>query len=148
MRLRTLVSMFVPLSILACGSSESITSVPIEQTTFASSLGVNLSASTKTSDGLYYRDVVVGTGATIAAGTKLTSVKYSGALADGSVFDAGTLPGFTVPGNLIPGFNEGLLGMKVGGTRQLIIPPVLGYGAAGNGPIPPNAVIVFTVQPL
>ena len=149
MRLRSFLLALLPLTLSACLSDSTTKTnyplVPIESTTFASSLGVNLTASTKTASGLYYRDITVGTGATIAAGQTL-NVKYSGALANGSVFDAGTYS-FTIPGNVIQGWNEGLLGMKVGGSRQLIIPPSLGYGANGSGPIPPNAVLVFTVQP-
>ena len=150
MRLRALFSVLVPFAVSACGASydTSVPTVPavsIEQTTFAASLGVSLATSTKTATGLYYRDIVVGTGATIVAGSKL-NVKYSGALANGTVFDAGTFA-FTIPGQVIQGWNEGLLGMKVGGSRQLIIPSSLGYGAQGSGPIPPNAVLVFTVQP-
>jgi len=135
------------LPVAACNSaSEPTTAVPIESTTFATSLGVNLAASTKTPTGLYFRDIRVGTGTTIAAGQRL-NVKYSGALANGTVFDAGTFA-FTIPGQVIEGWNQGLLGMKVGGSRQLIIPPALGYGQNGSGPIPPNAVLVFTVEPL
>ena len=117
-----------------------------ESTTFAASLNVNLATSTKTASGLYYRDITVGTGKTVTAGDSL-NVKYSGALANGQIFDSGTY-GFKIPGQVIQGWNEGLLGVKVGGTRQLIIPPSLGYGSSGSGPIPPNAVLVFTVQPL
>ena len=149
MRLRSLLVALLPVAFAACLSDATTTTnfplVPIESTTFATSLNVSLAASTKTASGLYYRDLRVGTGVTIVAGQKL-SVKYSGALANGSVFDSGTY-GFTIPGQVIQGWNEGLLGMKVGGSRQLIIPPSLGYGATGSGPIPPNAVLVFTVEP-
>ena len=149
MRLRPFLLALLPLALSACLGDSSTTSdyplVPIESTTFATSLGVNLAASTKTASGLYYRDITIGTGATIVAGTAL-NVKYSGALANGSVFDSGTYP-FTIPGQVIQGWNEGLLGMKIGGSRQLIIPPSLGYGANGSRSIPPNAVLVFTVQP-
>ena len=149
MRLRPLHFALLPIAFVAClGDATTTTTlaVSIESTTFASSLGVNLANSTKTASGLYYRDIRVGTGTTIGAG-QLLNVKYSGALANGTVFDAGTYA-FTIPGNVIQGWNEGLLGMKVGGSRQLIIPPSLGYGATGSGPIPPNAVLVFTVEPL
>ena len=149
MRLRPFLLALLPLALSACLGDSSTTTdyplVPIESTTFATSLGVNLAASTKTASGLYYRDITLGTGATIVAGTAL-NVKYSGALANGTVFDSGTYP-FTIPGQVIQGWNEGLLGMKIGGSRQLIIPPSLGYGANGSRSIPPNAVLVFTVQP-
>ena len=94
---------------------------------------------------MYYRDIRVGTGKTIAAGDSLT-VKYTGSFANGTVFDAGTY-GFTIPGQIIQGWNEGLLGMNVGGSRQLIIPPSLGYGQYDYNGIPGNSVLVFTVEP-
>ena len=150
MRLRPYLLALLPIALASCLGDNITTvdtaAVPIESTTFAASLGVNLSASTKTPSGLYFRDIRAGTGATIGAGQRL-NVKYSGALANGSVFDAGTFA-FTIPGQVIQGWNEGLLGMRIGGSRQLIIPPSLGYGAQGSGPIPPNAVLVFTVEPL
>ena len=150
MRLRHLAVALFPLAFAACGSDASTANyplVPIESTTFAPSLNVNLASSIKTASGLYYKDLSVGTGATIVSGMAI-NVKYSGALANGTVFDAGTYP-FTIPGQVIQGWNEGLLGMKVGGVRQLIIPPSLGYGASGSYPvIPPNAVLVFSVNPI
>ena len=95
------------------------------------------------------RDVVVGNGATAIAG-HLIGVHYSGSLANGTIFDANgtnaTPLSFTLgQGQVIAGWDEGIVGMQVGGTRQLVIPPSLGYGPSGNGPIPGNAVLVFTV---
>ena len=145
-RLTTTAALLLPLAAACNSSSEPSVAVPLESTTFAPSLGVNLASSTKTPSGLYFRDIRIGTGTTIAAGQRL-NVKYTGALANGTVFDAGTYP-FTIPGQVIAGWDEGLLGMKVGGSRQLIIPPSLGYGAVGQGAIPPHAVLVFTVEPL
>ncbi len=145
-----LVAFALLLTAASCGGDSSTNSnyplVPIESTTFASSLGVDLAASTKTPSGLYYRDLRVGFGATLAAGTRVTA-KYSGALANGTPFDAGTYPFTLGAGQVIQGWDIGLVGMKVGGNRQLIIPSTLGYGATGSGPIPPNAVLVFTVEP-
>lgn len=149
MRIRPFLLALLPIAFAGCLGDTSTgvinPEVPIESTTFASSLGVNLAASTKTADGMYYRDIRVGTGKTIAAGDSLT-VKYTGSFANGTVFNAGTY-GFTIPGQVIQGWNEGLLGMNVGGSRQLIIPPSLGYGQYDYNGIPGNSVLVFTVEP-
>jgi FKBP-type peptidyl-prolyl cis-trans isomerase len=100
---------------------------------------------------LQYIDVKTGTGAAVKAGDKVT-VGYTGWLANGTKFDSSAdHPGqpfsFTVgQGQVIPGWDKGLIGMKVGGERRLIIPPSLGYGAQGAGStIPPNATLVFDV---
>lgn len=156
MRLRRLTVALLPLAFAAClegtdYSTNPFPNVPIEQTTFAAGLNVNLATSTKTASGLYYRDLTLGGGAT-AGTTSLVSTYYVGYLADGSKFGELASPStpfsFTLnatPSQVIAGWNEGIVGMKVGGIRQLIIPPSLGYGANGSGPIPPNAVLVFTV---
>ena len=156
MRLRRLSVALLPLVLAAClegtDYSTNVTpAVPIEQTTFAATLNVDLSKSTKTATGLYIRDLTVGTG-TVATSSSLVSVYYAGYLANGELFDSRTSPSspFSVQlgpnANIIQGWKEGLVGMKAGGVRQLIIPPELAYGAAGSGPIPPNAVLVFTVE--
>ena len=133
----------------ACGSTEP-GSIPIEQTKFADTLHVDLARSTKLVSGMYVRDSVVGTGAVAAAGITV-GVRYVGYLANGSIFDQNPAPKslFTFKlgsGAVIPGFDIGIQGMKVGGRRQLIIPPELGYGASGAGSIPPYAVLVFVVD--
>jgi FKBP-type peptidyl-prolyl cis-trans isomerase len=122
----------------------------IESTTFTPSLGVDLASSTRTGSGLYIRDLVVGTGATAVTGATL-KVHYTGALPGGFVFDdnvVGDAPFSFVLGTgaVIKGWDEGLVGMKVGGKRQLVIPARLGYGVTGNGVIPPNSILVFTVE--
>ena len=96
-------------------------------------------------------DVVLGTGTAAATG-KTATVTYTGWLysdtaADhkGTQFDAGTFS-FTLGQNqVIAGFEQGVLGMKVGGKRTLLIPSSMGYGASGQGSIPPNAGLVFDV---
>jgi FKBP-type peptidyl-prolyl cis-trans isomerase FkpA len=151
MRIRPLFFGLLTLSFAAClgdaTTNPTYPLVPIESTTFATSLGVDLAHSTKTASGLYYRDIRVGTGKTIAAGPDSISIKYVGAFANGVVFDQGTFK-TAIPGQVIEGWNEGLIGMKVGGSRQLIIPSSLGYGPNGFRSIPPNATLVFTVEPL
>ena len=101
---------------------------------------------------LSIKDEVVGTGAVAAAGDSVT-VNYVGALTDGTVFDASAnhgTTGFTFTlgaGQVIKGWDEGIVGMKVGGKRTLIIPASLAYGdqAIGNV-IPANATLVFEVE--
>jgi peptidylprolyl isomerase len=107
---------------------------------------------TTTASGLKYIDEVVGTGAAPKAGQQVT-VHYTGTLTDGSKFDSSrdrSQP-FTFvigQGQVIKGWDEGVLTMKIGGKRHLIIPPSLGYGArgAGGGLIPPNATLIFDVE--
>ncbi len=99
---------------------------------------------------LQINDVQPGTGATAEAGDTVT-VEYVGALTNGSVFDASENHGqpftFTLgAGSVIQGWEQGIVGMKEGGQRVLIIPPQLGYGPTGNGPIPGNATLLFQVQ--
>lgn len=99
-------------------------------------------------------DEVVGTGAAVKTGDTIV-VKYVGSLPNGTVFDASdrhaeTKNGFAFTIGVDPvikGWQQGLLGMQVGGKRQLIIPPDLAYGAQGAGStIPPNATLIFEVQ--
>ena len=97
-------------------------------------------------------DVAVGTGAAVKQGDTV-NVLYSGSLDNGTVFDASSKHGnqpfsFTVGGGqVIQGWDLGLVGMKVGGKRDLVIPPELGYGAQGaGGAIPPNATLHFAIQ--
>jgi FKBP-type peptidyl-prolyl cis-trans isomerase FkpA len=153
MRFSRALSLLAPLAFVACLNGTEPTdypNIPIESTSFASNLNVNLATSTKTSSGLYYRDIQVGTGNTAAVGDNV-SVYYQGNLSNGQTFDQRIPPNtpFTFklgePG-FITGWTEGITGMKVGTIRQIIIPPALAYGAAGNYPaIPPNAVLVFHI---
>jgi FKBP-type peptidyl-prolyl cis-trans isomerase len=104
-----------------------------------------------TPTGLVYVDEVVGTG-NVAKPGQTVSVHYTGWLTDGQKFDSSLDRGqpfqFALgQGQVIRGWDEGVSGMKVGGKRKLIIPPNLGYGAAGaGGLIPPNAKLIFEVQ--
>lgn len=119
----------------------------IEETTFAEALMVDLAASQQLPSGMYIRDQLEGTGSVAANGNTLT-MRYTGWLANGTQFDSNQGRGFQFvlgEGVVIAGWDLGVKGMKTGGKRQLIIPPALGYGASGSGPIPPNAILVFDV---
>jgi len=105
----------------------------------------------KTASGLQYWDIRVGTGALAKDGSHV-KVHYTGWLTTGKKFDSSVDAhqpfSFTIgTGEVIKGWDEGVAGMKVGGKRQLRIPPELGYGATGSSPvIPPNATLIFDVQ--
>jgi FKBP-type peptidyl-prolyl cis-trans isomerase FkpA len=139
---RVLVVLVLALTVAACGGDDDSTPT-----------------GPSTPRGEYSQtDLVVGTG-TEATNGRLVSVNYTGWLynptgADGkgTQFDSSLLPGrtplsWTLGSNqVISGFNRGTLGMRVGGRRRVVIPPELAYGASGNGPIGPNATLVFEIE--
>ncbi|MCK4903360.1 MAG: FKBP-type peptidyl-prolyl cis-trans isomerase [Candidatus Marinimicrobia bacterium] len=106
----------------------------------------------KMKSGLIIVDNVVGEGLE-AEKFDILTVNYTGKLEDGTVFDSSKNPGrdpfrFTVgTGQVIQGWEEGFIGMKIGGTRMLTIPPEMGYGVRGAGDvIPPNATLIFEIE--
>ena len=108
--------------------------------------------SAETTTQLQVTDITIGTGAAAAAGDTVT-VNYVGSLTDGTVFDASAnhgTTGFTFnlgAGQVIKGWDEGIVGMKKGGKRKLIIPASLAYGSQAVGDvIPANATLVFEVE--
>lgn len=103
-----------------------------------------------TPSGLKYLDMVEGSGEAPQAGQTVT-VHYTGTLENGSKFDSSRDRGNPFKfklggGQVIKGWDEGIASMKVGGRRQLVIPPELGYGSRGIGPIPPNSTLIFDVE--
>lgn len=116
--------------------------------------GCSSSSTSPTSSAPYSQtDLTVGTGATAASGNRVT-VSYTGWLYDstqpngkGKQFE--TNPSFSFllgTGAVIKGWDQGVVGMKVGGQRRLVIPPELAYGSSGAGnSIPPNATILFEI---
>ncbi len=105
---------------------------------------------TETESGLRYYDIVVGDGDTAETGSAVT-VNYTGWLTNNIKFDSSLDTGVPFPfvlgeGAVIPGWEEGVVGMRVGGKRQLIIPAELGYGEFGSGRIPAGATLIFEVE--
>lgn len=110
--------------------------------------------STKQPDGLQYGDISVGCGQVVKTGDTV-NVMYTGWLSNGTQFDTsrqsgrGPFPVTLGQHQVITGWEEGIPGMRVGGKRRLVIPPALGYGAAGQPPtIPANSTLVFDVEVL
>ena len=132
------------LSAVACGGGDS-------SSTPGSTLGPS-SNNTLTTQ-LTVVDVALGTGAVANSGTRIT-VSYSGFLYDsngfenkGRQFDSSSAFTFTLgAGQVIKGWDQGVIGMRVGGLRRLIIPPSLGYGNQAVGTIPANSTLVFDVR--
>lgn len=167
---RLLVSIALVASlvlVIACGGNEEKTTAPsVTPKAAATQPSVTPKASatqtgggpppvsaepTVTASGLKMIEIEAGTGDEAQKG-KTVSVHYTGWLADGTKFDSSLDRGQTLSfvlgaGQMIPGFDEGVVGMKVGGERRLIIPPDLAYGAQGRPPrIPANAELTFDVQ--
>lgn len=120
--------------------------------TYASSLGVDIGTMTRTSSGLYFKDKVVGTGDAAALGDSVQG-HYTLWLTNGTKVESSKDPGgelveFRIggPNNIIAGFQEGFIGMKPGGVRQLVVPPHLAWGTAGRAPVQPNANVVFEID--
>ena len=132
------VVLLILIAGVACNSSNSPTG-PTDP-----SVGLNLPFSAT--------DLVVGTG-TEATLSRSVTVQYTGWLYHpnaaqnrGRQFDSGTYGPFVLGTTVIQGWTQGLQGMRVGGSRRLVIPPALGYGAAGSGStIPGNATLLFEV---
>ena len=106
---------------------------------------------TTTESGLKYEDVKIGDGTLCKGRGQTAIVHYTGWLEDGTKFDSSKDRDdpFSFPvdcGYVIRGWDEGVVGMQVGGKRRLVIPPDLGYGDRANGPIPANSTLVFEVE--
>lgn len=132
----------------ACSTSDNVApNIPSNPAveTYAASTGVVIAQMTKVNDNLFVRDNPVGTG-TEATSLKRVTVAYKGMLINGSTFDQGTITFTLGSSEVIPGWDQGVLGMKVGGSRKLVIGSTLAYGNRGaGGAIPPNATLVFDV---
>ncbi len=154
-----LIPLMALAAIVACGSGsetletemEGAADTPASQALAKLMEGIDadLEAVT-TASGLQYVDLSPGSGGGVATG-QTVRVHYEGWLLDGSKFDSSRDRGepleFAIgTGRVIPGWDEGVGSMQVGGHRRLAIPPELGYGDRGIGPIPPNSTLIFDVE--
>jgi peptidylprolyl isomerase len=133
----------------ASGASAAAAPTPVagdvERATFAPSLGVHLETMSRRPSGLYVQDLATGTGAIVTRG-RTAVVRYTGWLPSGDEVDSGEISVSIGSRQTIPAWEEGLLGMRVGGKRRIVAPPNLAYGSRGAGSIPPNAVLVFEME--
>jgi FKBP-type peptidyl-prolyl cis-trans isomerase FkpA len=164
MMLRRTAALFVvTASLAACGDARPIDDTaggPAQQDLnspdvareYAPELNISLADMDRAGSGLHTQDLVTGEGPVAEPGSTV-SVHYTGWLPNGEQFDSSRPGGqpfvFVVgAGEVIRGWDEGIPGMRAGGTRRLVIPPALGYGAAGAGMgiIPPGATLIFDVE--
>lgn len=131
------------VALAACGDEPTPFEI-IDEITFDASLGIDLADFTELPSGVWIQDETVGTGDVVVSPSTLT-VGYTGWLRTGAQFDSGSFT-FSYPSGAIPGFAIGVEGMAEGGVRRIIIPPELGYGESGSGPIPGGAVLIFRVS--
>jgi FKBP-type peptidyl-prolyl cis-trans isomerase len=130
--LKRLIAASAFLALAACGGGDS-------------------STSPSTGGTLVVEDLAVGTGATAVNGDTVT-VHYVGTLTNGTKFDSSYDRGTPLgpfrlgAGQVIPGFEQGIVGMRIGGKRRITIPPSLGYGNQAVGSIPPNSTLIFEVD--
>jgi peptidylprolyl isomerase len=146
-KLLVLILLLVGVVMAACSDRDTRPSGEAKPATAAS----GAAEAVATASGLSYVDLVAGSGPAPTEG-KTVKVHYTGWLENGTKFDSSVDRGepfvFTIgAGEVIPGWDEGVMSMKVGGKRRLIVPPQLGYGAAGaGGVIPPDATLIFEVE--
>jgi FKBP-type peptidyl-prolyl cis-trans isomerase len=144
-------TLMLALALLALAGLVAAQTAPAKKTAAAAGPTKVTGEPTKTASGLEYWDIKVGTGAAAQTGQHV-KVDYTGWLTNGKKFDSsvGTGKPFELmlgAGQVIKGWDEGIVGMKVGGKRQLRIPPDLAYGAKGYpGVIPPNSTLIFDVK--
>lgn len=111
---------------------------------------MTIDASTLDNNELIIQDIIVGSGEEAVDGKKV-SVHYTGQLTDGTIFDSSVsrnepLSFIVGAKQVIDGWDQGVLGMKVGGKRVLVIPPSFGYGEIAIGPIPANSTLIFEID--
>jgi peptidylprolyl isomerase len=138
------------LLLITSGCAAAGSGLALESITFAPSLQVDLAAMQRTATGVYYRDLVVGQGPQVSRGHRV-AVHFAGFLPDGTQFQQVAAPNAPVEfelgtGAVIRGWESGMVGMRPGGQRQLVVPAAQAYGSRQVGRVPPNANLVFVIK--
>ncbi len=155
MNTKFVVGLFTAALVIGCGNNTE-QAKPAEEKAAAAAPVTNYpgeattAEATTTASGLKHIDLVIGSG-TLAEAGKNVVVHYTGYLTNGFKVDSSVDRDAAIEfslgsGEMIKGWDEGVVGMKVGGKRKLVIPPALGYGASDNGPIPGNSELVFDIE--
>jgi len=153
--MKRIVFLSALLALASCNSEITGLGPPSDPATetFAASLAIDIAQMVRLPSGVYTQDIIVGTGDSVTARSDTVWLTYTGFLKDGSTFDSGTNTRFQ-PAFLVPGFRDGLMGLRVGGRRKIVIPSSQGYGGAsvkdvdGSIRIPRQSTLVFSVEML
>jgi peptidylprolyl isomerase len=161
-RLSTLAALALTTFVVAACGDDPVEPEPelldAEDVTYAPELGVDLSQMTRLASGVYTQDIVEGPADTVGAvGFNTLTTRYDAWLSDGTIIADGVALTFTFgTGEVISGWDLGLLGMRVGGIRRLVVPPAAGFGAFDQGPgcpsnpgptcVPGNSVLVYDIE--
>jgi len=140
--MRMVLAVGLILSIPSVLSAQSRYGPNPREVEFSARLGIDLDAMTETESGLFYRDDPEGTGEPAGLADTIT-MTATGYLVNREAFYAGRLTVTLGSGRMVAGFMEGLVGVRAGGTRWLVVPANLGYGPDGPEGVPPDAVLVF-----
>jgi FKBP-type peptidyl-prolyl cis-trans isomerase FkpA len=150
--MKKILALLLIIAGTGCNNSVLGAGVPSDPATesFATQLNVDIGASRQTESGVYVRDIREGTGEEAAAADQVM-VTYAGYLKDGTLFDSRSTPTpISLPSVFVEGFRDGVVGMRVGGIRKIVIPSELAYSWQGqpnaNPPIPRNATLIFDVE--
>ena len=142
--MKRLVLVLAAAFVSSCSLNTDAPNEPSDPTkeTFAASLNVDIASMTRTTNGAYYRDLIVGTGAPLS-GQPNVVISYIEFLKDGQV--VGTVSSATQAlSRMVPGLQEGVQGMKPNGERLIVVPSALGYANSTTIPgVPPNSTLVF-----
>lgn len=113
--------------------------------TFAEELKIDIATMSKSPNGAYYKDVTVGTGATLTASDGVVIMSYLGLLKDGSAFTE-VYQQTVIVRNLVGGLQDAMPGMRVGGERIIVLPSALGFGNAAFAGVPRNSTLIYDVR--